>query len=407
MKIFSISPVVRLAPLMLVFSVLASCGGGGSSAGTNSSAPAVAATTGYFIDSAVSGLSYKTPSRSGITGAKGAFSYVPGETVTFSIGNITLGTVNGESIITPLAFIKNSSLSTSAIINRIRFLMMLDSDGNPSNGISISDSVRTAAAKWTIDFNSAHFGSDASSIASSVSKLIGKTVTLPTISTAESHMDTNFYCNYAGAYTGNYSGALSGTFGLVIGPYSGKIIGSGRNSGTGNYDMILGHLNVDQKLSATFGGDSIGATFSGTLSSDGTVFSGNWSLGAQSGSYKASRLVLSLPASASGIVYRGAYQGTADASGYYQNGGYYRFAVSASGAVYGVGFDVSDWRTDPSQASFTITGTLVSGKLTVNASNGDSISATLNNSSNTFLGTWASTSDSGNTFACEDSLENK
>ena len=46
---------------------------------------------GIFVDSPVSGISYDTPSRNGITGTDGLFLYSTGESVTFSIPQFEVG----------------------------------------------------------------------------------------------------------------------------------------------------------------------------------------------------------------------------------------------------------------------------------------------------------------------------
>ena len=47
--------------------------------------------TGVFRDSPVHGLEYQTQTVGGLTGEKGEFRYRSGETVTFSIGGLVLG----------------------------------------------------------------------------------------------------------------------------------------------------------------------------------------------------------------------------------------------------------------------------------------------------------------------------
>lgn len=49
--------------------------------------------TGVFIDAPVKGLSYSTPTRSGVTNDRGEFNYIAGEAVTFSIDGLVIGTV--------------------------------------------------------------------------------------------------------------------------------------------------------------------------------------------------------------------------------------------------------------------------------------------------------------------------
>jgi hypothetical protein len=90
---------------------LASCGGGGGGGSppapgfTTSSAnlPAAAVVKqGRFIDSAVIGVYYETATHKGFTGMSGEFSYVEGESVTFSIGKVVFPTVPASALVTPL-----------------------------------------------------------------------------------------------------------------------------------------------------------------------------------------------------------------------------------------------------------------------------------------------------------------
>jgi len=74
---------------------LAACGGSGSSGGGSSAA--VESPT--FQSSFINGVNYSTPTRSGVTGENctdikpGCFDIVPGESVTFTIGNLVLPSV--------------------------------------------------------------------------------------------------------------------------------------------------------------------------------------------------------------------------------------------------------------------------------------------------------------------------
>ena len=129
--------------------LLSSCGGGTS---TDGGAPDLE--TGVFLDSPTSGLSYNSPSSSGITNTFGEFHYKPNETLTFSIGGITLGSAPGNSIITPLDLAReNGDIDSSKLINILRLLQTLDVDLNPENGIQISSSTRQAADGVIINLN--------------------------------------------------------------------------------------------------------------------------------------------------------------------------------------------------------------------------------------------------------------
>lgn len=94
----------------------------------------VASNTGVFLDSAVEGLNYATETLSGVTNSNGEFEYKDGETVTFSLYGQELNSVPGFNIITPF---DSTSFSDRYSINLLKFLQTIDSDGDPSNGISV------------------------------------------------------------------------------------------------------------------------------------------------------------------------------------------------------------------------------------------------------------------------------
>ncbi|MFM1909036.1 MAG: hypothetical protein RLZZ591_2713 [Pseudomonadota bacterium] len=128
--------------LPVVIATLAACGGG---SGSSANADRVAT----FIDAHVAGLEFKSASRSGLTDANGNFPYQVGETITFSIGNLVLGTITptGDKV-TPLDLVPNAMDSSDPrVIRMLQALQTLDSDANPSNGIQISPSARDFARK--------------------------------------------------------------------------------------------------------------------------------------------------------------------------------------------------------------------------------------------------------------------
>lgn len=118
--------------------------------------PEIQISKGKFIDSEVQGLKYSTPTQNGVTNSSGKFEYLTGESVTFKVGNIVLGTAEGKSIITPLeiASTPNASLESPEVKNISAFLQTLDADKNPSNGISISQDAVAFLPENQIDFNS-------------------------------------------------------------------------------------------------------------------------------------------------------------------------------------------------------------------------------------------------------------
>lgn len=139
--------------LMLCLLVLSACGGGGGGGG-NVGTSEESRASGVFIDSVVVGLTYTTPTLSGITDANGVFRYIEGETVTFSIGGIIIGSVMGGSIVTPLDLVPHAaSVSDDQVLNIARLLQTLDDNGDPDDGITITPAVSAAALDFTVDFS--------------------------------------------------------------------------------------------------------------------------------------------------------------------------------------------------------------------------------------------------------------
>lgn len=128
--------------LVAFFSLaLSGCGGG---AGDGNSSQRLE--RGIFIDAGVSGLSYRSGPATGKTDALGTFRYqvVSGEpqSVSFFLGGLELGSAIGRRVLTPIDILGASSTSDPRVINLLRLLQTLDSDGNPDNGIEINETAQ-------------------------------------------------------------------------------------------------------------------------------------------------------------------------------------------------------------------------------------------------------------------------
>lgn len=113
--------------------------------------------TGRFVDSAVTGLTYTTETLSGVTDGNGSFDYLPGESVTFSLGGIVLPAVQGAALLTPLDVFATDNIADIRVINLTRLLQTLDVDAEPENGITISDAAIASATGLIADFSSPAF----------------------------------------------------------------------------------------------------------------------------------------------------------------------------------------------------------------------------------------------------------
>ena len=126
-------------------SILVACGGGSDAP----SSPEVL--TGVFIDSPVSGITYKTATQSGVTDVDGKFKYISGEKVTFSIGAIVLPETLAKGTVTPLDMDPSGDVNSNVVSNILVLLQSLDSSGTLADGIQIPVDAKNKATS-SVDF---------------------------------------------------------------------------------------------------------------------------------------------------------------------------------------------------------------------------------------------------------------
>ncbi|RYX96394.1 MAG: hypothetical protein EOO28_07370 [Comamonadaceae bacterium] len=115
----------------------------GEPAGPGGEPPVVVGSaTGILTDSPIGGVKFSTSSGvTGTTDAEGAFKYNPGDTVTFTLGALTLGTVTATSAVTPFELAEGSDVKLQ---NLLVLLQSLDNDGDAENGIAIPAAAASA-----------------------------------------------------------------------------------------------------------------------------------------------------------------------------------------------------------------------------------------------------------------------
>lgn len=122
---------------LLAASALTACGGG-SGSDTSTTAKVGTETTGTFVDAPVQGIAvYVGGKKIATTDAKGQFKYKVGDTVTFKLGEVTLGSKKDPQTVTPA----DLTPYTNSLNNMLILLQSLDSDSNPDNGITIPSAV--------------------------------------------------------------------------------------------------------------------------------------------------------------------------------------------------------------------------------------------------------------------------
>lgn len=178
--------------LLLSFLILSACGGGGG--GSNSGNETSTIKSGVFVDAPVSGLYYETATLSGKTDSDGKFSYRAGETVTFKIGNLTLGSSAGSDTVTPLSLTGETDIDnvSSKAVNIARILQTIDANNSDNVSISIPSSLDS------LDVGSVDFTNevDLQRIVEQAKTITSNNYALVDADTAENNMQ-----NYVKAYT--------------------------------------------------------------------------------------------------------------------------------------------------------------------------------------------------------------
>ncbi len=137
----ALTRAVLLAALSLI---LVACGGGGAG-GSGDNNP-TEQKTGRLIDSPVANVGYVLNGQGtgAVTSSTGAFEYTDGDHVAFSLGDIPLGDAPAAPVVRLQDLDSDSNISNAAI-NKSRLLLTLDADGDPTNGIQISQATVDAA----------------------------------------------------------------------------------------------------------------------------------------------------------------------------------------------------------------------------------------------------------------------
>jgi pectate lyase len=135
--------LTKIAALVGGVILISACG---EKSSTNVTLPPEPALTGVFVDSPVSGLGYKSASvPDGVTNASGEFAYFRGEQLSFHIGDLIFPDAPASSVISPLDLFTTDNAFNQSVVNTIRLLQSLDTDGDASNGIELSVSAANVA----------------------------------------------------------------------------------------------------------------------------------------------------------------------------------------------------------------------------------------------------------------------
>lgn len=330
---------------------LSACGGG-SSGGSSEASTA----TGQFKDANTGGLSYVSGAQSGVTRSDGSFTYEIGKTVFFSIGGVTIGSTNGKVVVTPIDLIPDGSSSDPEVQNIVRLLTMLDSDGDASNGITISKEVQDIAKSWEqIDFSAADLVAELGSIIVGVGAADSRVAVLLSAADAQSHLESTLICSYSGAYRGKYTGGDNGNFLALIDASTGDMGGISYSTQYDEMTIVTGKTPIGYNQNVEFVGENVGtgATFTGSFTSIDKV-TGTWNntVASIDGNFSGSRI-----GGAKNAMYR--FTGRFDGD----DSGGFTFDIDSSNNVTGVSYSIVN------DELLTGTGNLSGSLLTVTVSN--------------------------------------
>lgn len=182
-------------------------GGGGDSASPSGDAQEPGVRKGFFRGGNVAGLDFVSGAQNGTTDEAGAYSCETGHQITFSVGSVTLGETDCASVVHAAALAASGLPTDRVALNIMRFLMMLDQDQEPENGIFISEPLRSVAPSWNqLDFSVDDFESELYRVASDIASVETRMPSVPDSVTALVFLDASLSCAYSGVYTSRFQG---------------------------------------------------------------------------------------------------------------------------------------------------------------------------------------------------------
>lgn len=200
---FSKSKAIGAAVLGVVLSFM----GASSQAASNKASPNKATNSmleGHIAGTTIANARYVTLtskgkiSVSGFTSSDGGFFYRNGETVSFYVGDVLLGSTAAKASVAPVALVEKAK-NADALSNLLRFLQTIDSDVTSYNGIQISNQAHKAGKNLKVDFDKAM---SSFQVQASLAKLLALATNSPTLPDAVDAL-TNFRMSLLNAYDSN------------------------------------------------------------------------------------------------------------------------------------------------------------------------------------------------------------
>lgn len=230
--------------------------------------------TGKFKDSSTYGLNYSIGDYHSKTNLDGSFSYfTETDIITFSVGGVVLGSAIVGDILTPIDLFEDGSSEDVNVQNIVRFLLALDSDNDPSNGINIAEDVAKEAKDWQqIDFTSHDLESE-------ISNKITKRLSTLSAADAKDHIESTYNCMYSGLWLGEYGESIydAGKFFHLIDAETGmkNSFSYSTQYPTAKFTNYTGPIDYRNEMVLFSGTSSAGSIFNGQYDSINSA-SGTW-----------------------------------------------------------------------------------------------------------------------------------
>jgi hypothetical protein len=177
-------------------------------------------------------------------------------------------------------------------LNRVRFLMMLDRDGDPRNGIQISAAVTAAAASWApVDFNTTDLPAALGAVIQQARTADGGSHALPDAPSAQAFLRAAYACAYSGDYQGTYAAdatpGVHGAFDARVFPDSSMQVHAWSPPDQTDFPIASGNA-VNPSLDGTVAVTTPGSNFTviGRFS-DPTFLAGTTDLAGEAGTFQA------------------------------------------------------------------------------------------------------------------------
>ncbi len=253
--------------------ILIGCGGSDSD-NTQGENPTLL--TGTFVDAPVEGVSYSTKTQSGTTDNKGHFKYQKGETVTFKIGTLSLGSAPAKEVVTPLSLSGDTNLQTinQKALNIATLLQTLDENPQDSSRIVIPSTLHA------LDIPQADFNDEAAliTIINEAKNITDKTYTLKLQDAVKNHLQDSLQeYIYQGTYTATSTFDSSKSSGTVPMQCANTLLWdvtvdeSGQFKGTSNTNGQRLAISLDLDGNKVSGLANDGTNWNINIDEDGTI----------------------------------------------------------------------------------------------------------------------------------------